>query len=260
MDQETTLRSTFFGGYRKKDVVAYVNAVIESRDQKVAQLEQQLALLLKRSGAEAGAPKPAADAAGVAPAAKSEETGGEAVRAARLLEESRQAQEIRERMNIPEGVYRVAGNRALIELPAPEGEPLREKEDAEKAAQPRQVIHLADRRASASAQTERVVEGTAALKEAADAADEAQKPQQPEPHTRGGKQPAGETGADGPTRERLREQIDSLIDTTLQAELDAMQRELDAAKAELAHLRKENEALTAKLAYSSELLLQLYHK
>lgn len=49
MSEETVLKSSIFGGYKKQDVIQYINSVLEENENKVKKLEEQVGLLLKEN-------------------------------------------------------------------------------------------------------------------------------------------------------------------------------------------------------------------
>ena len=174
MDQETTLKGTFFGGFRKKDVMELVNSVLESNDQKVAELERRIAALTKTDSADKfGAEQPPQivtsvqlQANAIAPVAENANSREWSVPV--LMIANREELSIREQMNIPEGIYQVTDDQTLISLS--ENSELDElkpriKADTTKDTQPRQLLHLAERKPAPQIPVERSFDGTAVRKE-----------------------------------------------------------------------------------------------
>ena len=274
MNQETMLKSTLFGGYRKKDVMEYVNSVLELHEQKVAELEQRIAVLTKLSkvttvdtekpSQEAGVTLPKDDAAVLVD--ETADNGEDSVTQPVIV--SREAQIILERMNIPEGVYQVADDHSLISLSENQGSDDSKsgaKNDHAKNLQTGQLIHFAERRTLPQNSVDRHTERLAVPQPETLILDHTDRELNPtaKPSAEDVKptiQPTYEDNTEGLTREQLKIQLDALIDITFQSELKLIQNELATVKEELKKVQKEKEALASKLEFSNELLLQLYKK
>lgn len=49
MSEETILKNSIFGGYKKSDVIQYIDDILEQNENKVKQLEEQIAFFIKEN-------------------------------------------------------------------------------------------------------------------------------------------------------------------------------------------------------------------
>lgn len=106
MSAETILKNTWFGGYKKNDVMQYVDELLDENEKKIKQMEEQINVLMKENkrlkvntGKDTPIPFPVTSF-----------SNNERVEDLPLTKQ----------MELPEGSYMVAKDNTLVTLPEPE--------------------------------------------------------------------------------------------------------------------------------------------
>ncbi len=277
MHEETILKSSIFGGYNKRDVIQYVDAVVEQTNKKAQGLEEQIALLQQENGQlknrlllerqpslapprdtgsplpryvqeEERAPAPFSYAAPVAPPAPSQR-------------ETPQEMSIRQQMELPEGTYMVANERDIVTMP----EPLPVYRTREKAV---------PRPTAVAEQTDYVLPEVLRAPEARPPEQAMPAMEQPKPRRFQGPPSLGATLRPGsytaPTEDRTRAAQPTEAPSTYTLKLPPtealmsedvvkLQQQVASLKALLEKERLAKAKLAAQLEFSNNLLLQLYN-
>jgi hypothetical protein len=105
MSEETILKNTFFGGYKKSDVIQYVDELLEENEGKRKQMEEQISFLVKENNRlkakkQEGSPI-------LFPTAAATELG------------KKNELSVKQQMELPEGSYIIENDNKVITLPEP---------------------------------------------------------------------------------------------------------------------------------------------
>lgn len=123
MSEKNVLRNSLLGGYRKSDVIEYMDTVLDNSEKKVTELEEQIATLTRKneelSSSAHPAPKPVLADKDEAAA----ETHDQLVFTHPSFEptpvNNQSATSIRQQMNLPEGSYQVLEGNKMVHIPEP---------------------------------------------------------------------------------------------------------------------------------------------
>lgn len=102
MSEETILKNSLFGGYKKSDVIQYIDEILEEKESKIKQLEDQVTCLIKENKRLKENTK---DTAPIPFPTQPKEI---------------QEVEIRKQMELPQGSYLLDKDNQLLMLPDPE--------------------------------------------------------------------------------------------------------------------------------------------
>lgn len=236
MSEETILKNSIFGGYKKEDVIKYIDSVSEENDKKVKDMEEQIILLTKENNKLKKQ---------LAEEKNQPEVSGENNKAE--IEYShegkhREGLSVRQQMELPEGMYLVSKDHSVINLP----EPVPAYQTKEKSSilnsieeSKKEALH------KASEEDETTYENVTAEIAATE-----------------------QTGNNKNTRDGCKMEptkVTSLNETASQKPLlsegiKEIQAELISVKALLEKEKNEKQMLAAKLEFCNDLLLELYKK
>ncbi|KAB1437853.1 hypothetical protein [Candidatus Galacturonibacter soehngenii] len=101
MSEETILKNSLFGGYKKSDVIQYIDEILEEKESKIKQLEDQVTCLIKENKRLKENTK---DTAPIPFPTQPKEI---------------QEVEIRKQMELPQGSYLLDKDNQLLMLPDP---------------------------------------------------------------------------------------------------------------------------------------------
>lgn len=102
MSEETVLKSSIFGGYKKQDVIEYINSILDEDEEKMKVLEEKIAALIKENKRlRAQSNKPIAF-----PTV--------------MVGKNQDNLTIGQQMELEEGTYMIGENDQIVTLPAPE--------------------------------------------------------------------------------------------------------------------------------------------
>lgn len=105
MSEETILKNTFFGGYKKSDVIQYIDDLLGENEKKLKQMEEQILFLVKENNRlkakkQEGTPIPFPTVTAVKAEKKSDIS-------------------IHQQMELPEGSYMIGKDNKVVTLPDP---------------------------------------------------------------------------------------------------------------------------------------------
>lgn len=109
MSEETILKSSMFGGYKKEDVINYIDSVSEQNDKKAKEMEEQIVHLTKENNMLKK---------------QLTEAKKQSNNAHYLLQDTNNTGNqkeipVRQQMELPEGTYLLSNDHSVIHLPEP---------------------------------------------------------------------------------------------------------------------------------------------
>lgn len=221
MSEETLLKNSFFGGYKKREVIQYVDELLEENDRKVKQMEEQISFLVKENKRLQAKKQ------------ENETIIFPTLAPAKTIHQEEATMSIREQMKLPEGSYVLDKNQKIFTLPEPS--PIYQTKRWETIEQSKQEDEIEDEIIDEIKEQEEKKEEHIKKKEYIK---EVQK------------EPSSYVAV---TEENI--MPDRLC---LQHEMELLKVELASVKKLLKEEKKEKNKLKAKLEYSNDLFMQLY--
>lgn len=243
MSEETILKNSIFGGYKKEDVIKYIDSVSEENDKKVKDMEEQIILLTKENNKLKKQ---------LAEEKNQPEVSGENNKAE--IEYShegkhREGLSVRQQMELPEGMYLVSKDHSVINLP----EPVPAYQTKEKSSilnsieeSKKEALHKASEEDETT--YENVTAEIAATEQTGN-----------NKNTRDGckMEPTKVTNLNETAAYRAESASQKPL---LSGDIKEIQAELISVKALLEKEKNEKQMLAAKLEFCNDLLLELYKK
>lgn len=256
MSEDTMLKNSTFGGYNKRDVVQYIDALLDENEKSRKNLEQQILSLtrenihLKDQSKFFSVKRPEPQAS---------ETPVTAVKQTKVrqtpLEKERSMDADVQEIYLPEGTYTVSKSRGITRLPNPE--PVYQVREKGSVLNPADILE--EDSLSTLQEDEEVSHASVSLETRLkrpvdepvlqDVPQFSRIPVKPPVSVRGTEQPNPINAA--------RAQNDS-SESLLAAKVDALQKKVEMLEKALEAEKKEKQALAAKLEYGTDLFLQLY--
>jgi len=291
MNQESLIKSSILGGYKKSDVIQYMDSVLEEKDEKLSELEEKIAILTKENKmlnsqiSENDMPV----APGVNYEAEHDQLhNNKQIPFTMPLSNCVGNQEplsVRQQMELPEGSYQISKDQNVISMPEPlhiyqtKGEAVFSDSAAQTQVNP--LPHVSEKRAEPQFNKNMTAE-LAAQEQAENIKFTKENPGilsnesaninavKNAPNTRSANNEyhiAEEKGVADDTKSEnsimdssLKHKFDMIIEQMFTEELMKIQAELKSVKEELEKERQEKQTLASKLEFSNELLLQLYKR
>jgi hypothetical protein len=293
MSEEALIKSSFLGGYSKRDVIQYMDSVLEEKDEKVSELEEKIAILTKENKMLNSQISANVDDLQAVPGVNYEAERDQLHKNKQIpftmpLSNGAGNQEplsVRQQMKLPEGSYQISKDQNVISMPEPlpiyqtKGETVFSDSAAqtqvnplpqvsEKRAEPLYNKNMAAKLA-AEEQAENIKftkeklgiisNESANINEVQNAPDSASASN--EYHIAEEKKAADYTKSENSKmNSSLKQKFDVILEQMFTEELEKIQAELESVKDALENERQEKQALASKLEFSNELLLQLYKK
>lgn len=260
MSQDTILKSSIFGGYKKSDVTEYIDSILEENQksnevlkQKISSLEQENSSLKESIGPFA-AERLAAAADNVA--VKNEKQNYSPERPFAIKPSQALDADTRE-FRLPEGTYLVSKDSGIVSLPDPEPvyhvrkkgsllDPADSLEDLTPSPEKKELNEIPGLATRMETKSNLQIHNSAAR-------DVAQVEKSPV------ELPLPEKVS--PPILKNEDQMEKLLyELPQQTSVCELQKKLEILENELNAERKEKQVLAAKLEYSTDLLLKLYQK
>lgn len=252
MSEDTMLKNSTFGGYNKRDVVQYIDALLDENEKSRKNLEQQI-LSLTRENSHL---KDQSRFFSVKqPKLQASETPVTAVKQTKVrqtpLEKERSMDADVQEIYLPEGTYTVSKSRGITRLPNPE--PVYQVREKGSVLNPTDILEGDS--LSALQEDEEVSPASVSLETPVDEPVLQDVPQfsrilaKPPLSARRAEQPASTNAAHAQS---------CSSEPLLAAKVDALQKKVEMLEKALEAEKKEKQALAAKLEYGTDLFLQLY--
>lgn len=105
MSEETILKNSFFGGYKKREVIRYVDNILEENEKKIKEMEKQMSFLIKENKQLKRDSQEKSPISFPSPVP--------------LTKEEDKTVSVKNQMDLPEGSYIISENRKMTHLPDP---------------------------------------------------------------------------------------------------------------------------------------------
>lgn len=235
MSGETILKSSIFGGYKKKDVLQYVDSLLDENDRKIHRMEDRISFLTKennrmRAQLNAGEDRITGIPGASHPAAPVSVAEQELTKDRKpITAAGREDVSDEQPMRLAQGTYLVSKGK-VIDLPDPS--PIYRTKGAD---DPLKFSTVAD--------AEELLRTRAAMNETAEIASQVA---------------ASSTQASSMANYRMRAHVPDNAELT--DDVAALKAELTDTRNQLEKERQEKQVLAGKLEFSSDLLIRLYQR
>ena len=292
MSEEALIKSSFLGGYKKRDVIEYMDSMLEEKDEKLSELEEKIAILTRENkmlNSQMSANvnnRPVVS--GVNNEAECDQLHKKQIPFVMPISNDAGNQEplsVRQQMKLPEGSYQISKDQNVISMPEPlpiyqtKGETVFSNSVAQSQANPlpqvseKRAEPLYNKNMAAKLAAEEQAENikftkeklgiisneSANINEVQNAPDSASASN--EYHIAEEKKAADYTKSENSKmNSSLKQKFDVILEQMFTEELQKIKAELESVKDALENERQEKQALASKLEFSNELLLQLYKK
>lgn len=127
MSEETILKSSFFGGYKKQDVIEYMDYVLEENEKRTKKLEEQVDFLTKENKRIMGQisvenkkqPKPSRENKEMERKQEGKNKPITFPSVVTEITENLELVSVRKQMELPEGTYMISKDHGIVTLPEP---------------------------------------------------------------------------------------------------------------------------------------------